>query len=79
MSVKSYYVIGANMTQQEIAELLRRPTITPDELIKSRIYPLSRNGVYDAIQRGEIEAITIGRKKAVITAALRKKLGMEAA
>ncbi|MDO8398913.1 MAG: hypothetical protein Q7T45_13940 [Bradyrhizobium sp.] len=64
------------MTTKEITELLERPTITPDQLLKSRILPLSRNGIYDAILRGEIDVITIGRKKAVITASLRKKLGM---
>jgi hypothetical protein len=67
------------MTVQEIAALLGRPTITPDELLKSKIFPLSRNGIYEAIKRGEIDTIAIGRKKAVITAPLRKKLGMEAA
>jgi hypothetical protein len=67
------------MTTKEITELLARPTITPDQLLKSKILPLSRNGIYDAILRGEIDVIIIGRKKAVITASLRKKLGMEAA
>jgi Mn-dependent DtxR family transcriptional regulator len=67
------------MTSKEIAELLGKPTITPDELAKSGIFPLSRNGIYQAIERGEIEAIKIGRKKAVVTASLRKKLGIETA
>jgi hypothetical protein len=67
------------MSPKEISELLGRPTITPDQLLKSGILPLSRNGIYDAIQRGEIDVMTIGRKKAVITASLRKKLGIEAA
>jgi len=66
------------MTTKEISELLERPTITPDQLLKSKILPLSRNGIYDAILRGEIDVITIGRKKAVITASLRRKLGMGA-
>jgi hypothetical protein len=65
------------MTMDQIRELLSRPTITPAQLIASRILPLKRNGVYDAIKRGEIDVIDLGHKKAVITASLRKKLGME--
>jgi hypothetical protein len=67
------------MTPEEVRELLKRPTITPDELLRSGIFPASRNGIYGAIKRGEIETISIGRKKAVVTASLRKMLGMEAA
>jgi hypothetical protein len=61
----------------QIRELLSRPTIAPAQLIASGILPLKRNGVYDAIKRGEIDVIDLGHKKAVITASLRKKLGME--
>jgi hypothetical protein len=67
------------MTQQEITDLLRRLTITPDELHRSGILPLGRNGIYDAIRRGDLDVIEIGKKKAIITAPLRKKLGIEAA
>jgi hypothetical protein len=67
------------MKAQEIAKLLAKPTITPNELYRSGILPVSLNGIYEAIKRGEIDAIPVGRKKAVITAPLRKKLGMEAA
>jgi hypothetical protein len=65
------------MTNSEISELLAKPTITPDELLRSNILPLSRNGIYEAIKRGEIDAIGYGKKKAIVTAPLRKKLGME--
>jgi hypothetical protein len=67
------------MTDEEIRALLARPTITPDQLFQSGVLPLSRNGVYGAIRRGEIDVISIGRKKAVITASLRRKLGLEPA
>jgi hypothetical protein len=67
------------MSPEEVRQLLSKPTITPEELLKSRIFPLSRNGIYQAIERGEIAAIPLGRKKAVITAPLRKQLGIEAA
>jgi hypothetical protein len=67
------------MTKREIEELLDRPTITPDELLRAGILPLSRNGIYEAIKRGELDAIAFGKKKAIITASLRKKLGLESA
>ena len=67
------------MSPDEIRQLLSRPTITPEQLQRSGIFPLSRNGIYQAIERGEIAAVKIGRKKAVITAPLRKQLGIEAA
>lgn len=65
------------MSTQEIAQLLSRPTITPEELWKSGILPLSRNGIYEAIKRGDLAVIEMGKKKAIITAPLRKKLGIE--
>lgn len=65
------------MTNEEIRELLARPTITPDELFQSGVLPLSRNGIYEAINRGEIEVLPLGKKKAIVTSALRRKLGLE--
>jgi hypothetical protein len=64
------------MTASEIVALLARPTISPDELFRSGIFPLSKNGIYKAIERHEIELAEFGRKKAVITAPIRKKLGL---
>jgi hypothetical protein len=68
--------IDGLLTKEQVDSLLSRPTITPDELFRSKVLPLSRNGIYEAIERGDIEAIKLGRKKAVITAPLRKKLGL---
>ena len=65
------------MTQLEIQELLAKPTISPDELFRSGIFPLSRNGVYDAITRGDFEVLTFGKKKAILTAPIRRKLGLD--
>lgn len=65
------------MTKQEIDALLARPTITPDELFQSKILPLSRNGIYEAIKRGDLSAIDLGKKKAIVTAPLRKQLGID--
>ena len=65
------------MTQAEIAELFAKPTITPDELLRSGVLPLTRNGIYEAIRRREIDVLEFGKKKAILTAPLRRKLGME--
>ncbi|MGY2905688.1 DNA-binding protein [Bradyrhizobium sp. URHC0002] len=65
------------MTPNEIRELLNRPTITPAQLIDTGIYPTGKNATYAAIKRGEIDAIRIGSKIAIITAPLRRKLGLE--
>lgn len=67
------------MTTEQISALLAKPTITPEELYQSKILPLGRNGIYNAISRGEIEAIGLGRKKLIIAAALRRKLGLDPA
>ena len=66
------------MNETEVRELLAKPTISPDELFRSRIFPLSRNGVYEAIKRGDLAVIAFGKKRAILTAPLRVKLGMEA-
>jgi hypothetical protein len=60
-----------------LGALLNKPTITPDELFRSGVLPLSRNAIYEAIKRGEIEVLSFGRKKAIVTAALRKRLGLD--
>lgn len=65
------------MTRHEIAEMLSQPTITPNQLAASKILPISRNGIYEAIKRGELQVISIGHKKAIITAPLRKQLGID--
>jgi len=66
------------MTEAEIAKMLAKPTITPAELFETGILPISRNGIYDAINRGDIEVMSIGKKKVIITAPLRRKLGLDA-
>ncbi len=57
---------------------LWRTTCTPQELFETGVYPCSRNGIYSAIARGEIETIRVGRKIAVVCAPLRRRLGLEA-
>jgi hypothetical protein len=67
------------MTNDEIRKLLSRPTITAAELAESGIFPLGRNAIYDAIKNGKIAVVDLGRKKAIITASLKKQLGLDAA
>jgi hypothetical protein len=40
------------------------------------LFDAPKNGAYDAIRRGEFEVIRIGKRIKVITAPLRKKLGI---
>jgi hypothetical protein len=58
----------------QVDELLGRPTITPDQALQ--VLPLSRNGLYEALRRGDITSIRIGKKIIIPTAPLRRKLGM---
>jgi len=67
------------LTSLQIAEALSRPTISPGVLHKLGILPLGRAGIYDACKNGDLQTVRYRRKIAIVTAPLRKKLGMEAA
>lgn len=58
------------------ASVLDKPTTTPEELYELGVLPLGRNGIYDAIARGELEAFRIGRAIILPTAPIRRKLGL---
>ena len=64
------------MTQDEILQLFSKPTITPEELLRSGVLPLSRYGIYNAIKNKEIAALEFGKKKAILTGPLKQKLGL---
>jgi hypothetical protein len=50
-------------TQNEkMEEVLSRPTITPDELHRLGVLPLSRNGIYEACRNGELDHMRFGKK-----------------
>jgi hypothetical protein len=66
------------MTKAQQA-ILKKPAISPDELDKAALLPLSRNAIYDACKSGDIESFRIGKKIVIPTAALRRKLGIQAA
>ncbi len=58
------------------SSLLERPGISPDELHRLALLPISRNAIYEACKRGEIENFRIGKKIVIPTAPLKRKLGM---
>jgi hypothetical protein len=64
------------MTQDEIREALSKPTISPAALHKTKVLPLGLAGIYQAVHAGEIPAERFGKKIAIITAPLRRKLGI---
>jgi hypothetical protein len=57
-----------------VGEILDRPTCNVEEY--RQIVPGSRNATYDAIKRGEIPSIRVGRRIHVLTAPLKAKLGL---
>ena len=69
----------SDVRSEAVMEALKKPTISPDELHSLKVLPLSRGGIYDACNRGEIECVRYGKKIAIVTAALRRELGLEAA
>jgi hypothetical protein len=63
---------------EELRNMLSKPTTTVEEAGRL-CYGLCRNSAYTAAAKGEIPTIRIGRLLKVPTAALRAKLGLEAA
>ena len=60
--------------------LLPDPEVSPTVLLwptAGTALHLSRNATYDAAKRGEIPVISLGRKKVVPTAALRRMLQLD--
>jgi excisionase family DNA binding protein len=56
--------------------ILSRPLIEVDDLVRSRLLPMSRNGIYNAIRDGSIPSTRVGKKILIPTVALRQKLGL---
>ena len=64
------------MAPDEIEDILSKPTCSVDQV--GRIYGLSRNKAYKAVEEGEIESIRFGRLIRVPTASVRRRLGLSA-
>jgi hypothetical protein len=60
-----------------VKEILSHPTCSVEEC--REIVPGSRNSTYDAIRRGDIPSIRVGRRIHVLTAPLRIKLAIDPA
>jgi hypothetical protein len=63
---------------EALAEVTTKPVVALWPTV-ALLLGLSRDGVYDAANRGEIEFLEYGGRKKAISAALRKKLGLETA
>jgi hypothetical protein len=71
--------LGEAPDAARVAAMLARPTITPDELLSLKLIPLSRMSIYAACERGDIENVRYGKRIAILTGPLKRRLGMEAA
>ena len=62
-------------TPDPYAALRGATTITPEQL--AALYGVSRDAIYDGIKRGEVPAITVGRRLRIPAAPIRRSLGIE--
>ena len=59
-------------TNEEIDEILSRPTCTVDEA--ARVLGIGRSQAYRGVRSGEIKSISIGARRLVLTSVLRQLL-----
>ena len=72
----SHDATGLPATQSlSIDEVRSRPTITAPEV--GKLFGLGRDAVYDAIRRGQIPSIRVGRRVLVPVPALLRMLGAQ--
>ena len=62
------------MSQDEISRLLDEPTMSVDDA--ATVLGVSRDAVYDAVARGEILSVRVGRLIRVASQPLREQLGL---
>jgi hypothetical protein len=60
--------------EEALNEIKTRPVV--DAPVVCAALDISRGAYYDAIRRGEIEVLEIGKLKKVVSAPLRRKLGI---
>jgi excisionase family DNA binding protein len=58
-----------------VAELRERPTITVDEA--ADVLAITRTGAYQAVRRGEIPSVRVGRRLIIPTTSLLRLLGVD--
>ena len=66
-----------SVEKSDIDRLFENPTVTVD--VAARVLNMGRNAAYEAVHRGDIEALRYGKRYKVLTAPLRRKLGIEVA
>jgi hypothetical protein len=62
--------------EQCLEEIRTKPVVSPWPTVGVAL-ELSKGGTYDAMRRGDFETMRVGSRIKVITAPLRKKLGIE--
>ena len=62
------------MGRDDMGRLLSRPTLSVDEA--AQLLGVSRDAVYDAVARGEILSVRVGRLIRVASQPLREQLGL---
>jgi len=67
------------MELEEIMRDVKTKAVVPVWPHAGVVYGLSRGGAYEAVRRGEIETIRMGRVIRAITAPMRKKLSIDTA
>jgi excisionase family DNA binding protein len=60
--------------RDDVKEMLDRPTCSVEEFAK--IFDLSKNPAYEAVKRGDVPSIRMGRLIRIPTAPLKVKLGL---
>jgi hypothetical protein len=65
----------AAVTAEQVHEILAPPTTTVEKA--GRVLGLSRNVAYEAAARGDFSTIRMGKRILVLTAPLRRQLGIE--
>jgi excisionase family DNA binding protein len=63
------------MTTDLVPDPLAEPTMTVERA--GRIVGISRGAAYEAVRRGDLPALRIGRRWVVCTAQLRQQLGLD--
>ena len=64
-----------NDTPQPYALLVGRTTINVEEL--ALLYGVSTDSIYDAIRRGEVPHVRVGRRVLIPASPIRRSLGIE--
>jgi hypothetical protein len=62
---------------KEIEALLRKPAISV--VATALVLGIGRNAAYEMVRRGDVESMAVGNRRLVLTAPLRRRLGIDRA